>query len=56
MKRLFYENAPADIPPDILPLLFEAAKESFLQGGSSEEIVSRILGGKGGRRKKGRRR
>jgi hypothetical protein len=56
MERLFYDNAPADIPRDILPLLFEAAKEAFLKGGSTEEIVSRILGGKGGGRKKGRRR
>lgn len=56
MERLFYESAPADIPPELLPLLFEASKEAYFQGGDAEEILSRILGGDGGRKKKGRRR
>jgi tetratricopeptide (TPR) repeat protein len=56
MERQFYERAPSEIPPDMLPFLFEATKQSFLEGGSVDEIISRILGGRGGRKKKGRRR
>jgi hypothetical protein len=43
MKRSFLENAPKDIPREILPALFEVAKESFFRGEDPMEILSQIL-------------
>ena len=43
MKRTFFENAPKDIPREILPALFEVAKESFFRGEDPMEILSQIL-------------
>jgi hypothetical protein len=57
MERSFYEAAPRDIPSEILPALFEVAKEAFFSGEDPDEILSRILEDpRGGKRKKGRRR
>ncbi len=57
MKRLFFEKAPKDIPRDLLPALFEVAKESFLRGEDPAEILSQILmeDSPAGKKKKGRR-
>ena len=62
MKRSFFENAPKDIPREILPALFEVAKESFLKGEDPTEILSQVLLGdaparknRPGRKKKGGR-
>jgi hypothetical protein len=43
MKRSFFEKAPKDIPPEILPALFEVAKESFFSGEDPMEVLSQIL-------------
>jgi uncharacterized protein len=43
MKRSFFEKAPKDIPREILPALFEVAKESFFRGEDPTEILSQIL-------------
>ena len=43
MKRSFFENASKDIPREILPVLFEVAKESFFRGEDPTEILSQIL-------------
>jgi hypothetical protein len=43
MKRSFFESAPKDIPREILPALFEVAKESFFRGDDPLEILSQIL-------------
>jgi hypothetical protein len=43
MKRSFFEMAPKDIPREILPALFEVAKESFFRGEDPTEILSQIL-------------
>jgi hypothetical protein len=56
MEKAFYEAAPRDIPPDILPALFEVAKMAYLTGEDPDEIMSEILGGRRGKSKKGRRR
>jgi hypothetical protein len=56
MERAFYEAAPRDVPPEILPALFEVAKMAYLTGENPDEIISEILGSRSGKRKKGRRR
>jgi uncharacterized protein len=43
MKRSFFENAPKDIPREILPALFEVAKEAFFRGEDPMEILSQIF-------------
>jgi hypothetical protein len=43
MKRSFFETAPKNIPREILPALFEVAKESFFRGEDPTEILSQIL-------------
>jgi hypothetical protein len=43
MKRSFFEKAPKDIPREILPALFEVAKEAFFRGEYPTEILSQIL-------------
>jgi hypothetical protein len=43
MKQTFFENAPKGIPREILPALFELAKEAFLLGEDPTEILSQIL-------------
>jgi hypothetical protein len=43
MKRTFFENAPKDIPREILPALFEVAKEAFFRGEDPMEILSQIF-------------
>ncbi len=43
MKRSFFEKAPKEIPSEILPELFEVAKESFFRGEDPMEILSQIL-------------
>jgi hypothetical protein len=43
MKKAFFEKAPKDIPREILPALFEVAKEAFLRGEDPTEILSQIL-------------
>jgi hypothetical protein len=53
MKRTFYERLPEGIPPDLARELFEVMKESFLSGESPEEIMSRVIGDSG-KKKKGR--
>jgi hypothetical protein len=55
MERSFYEAAPRDIPSEILPALFEVAKEAFFSGEDLDEIMSRMLEDPGEKRKKGRR-
>jgi tetratricopeptide (TPR) repeat protein len=57
-ERLFNQSVPKEIPPALARQLFEMLKESYLTGGSSDEIVGRVLGGTGaggGKKKKGRR-
>jgi hypothetical protein len=54
MKRIFYEQLPEGVPPDIARELFEIAKESLLTGKSPEKIMSRVMGDDG-KKKKGRR-
>jgi hypothetical protein len=64
MRRSFFENAPKDIPPEILPALFEVAKESFFRGENPLHMLSEILledtpprnNPPGGKKKNGRRR
>jgi hypothetical protein len=58
MKRFFFERAPRDIPREILPALFEVAKEAFVRGGDPTEILSQILleDAPSRKKKKGRRR
>jgi len=53
VKRIFFERLPEGIPPDLARELFEVMKESYLSGESPEEIMSRVMGG-GGKKKKGR--
>lgn len=63
MKRSFFEKAPKDIPREILPALFEVAKESFFSGEDPAEILSQIFleaaparkNAPGRKKKKGRR-
>ncbi len=43
LKRSFIESAPKGIPPDVLPALFEVAKESFLLGEDPTDVLARIL-------------
>jgi len=43
MRRSFFEMAPKEIPRDLLPALFEVAKESFLRGEDPAEILEQIL-------------
>ena len=54
MKRMFDQNVPPDIPPDLAGDLFEVLKNSFLSGQSPDEILDRLLGGRG-KKKKGRK-
>jgi tetratricopeptide (TPR) repeat protein len=56
MERSFYEAAPKHIPPEILPSLFEVAKEAFYMGQDPQELLEQILGPMGGKKKKGKRR
>jgi hypothetical protein len=57
MKRSFFEKAPEEIPREILPALFEVAKEAFFSGQDAEELLSRILlEGPSGKKKNARRR
>jgi hypothetical protein len=44
IKRLFFEKAPEEIPRDLLPALFEVAKESLISGEDPVEILSELLG------------
>jgi hypothetical protein len=55
MDRSFYEAAPSDIPREILPALLEVAKEAFATGQDPTDVLARILGGMGGKKKKGKR-
>jgi hypothetical protein len=63
MKRIFFEKAPKEIPREVLPALFEVAKESFSRGEDPTKILSQILledaparkNPPGGKKKKGRR-
>jgi tetratricopeptide (TPR) repeat protein len=56
MERSFFETAPKGIPREILPALFEVAKEAFYSGENPEELLARILlEGEGGKKKKGKR-
>jgi hypothetical protein len=57
MKRSFFEKAPKDIPREILPALFEVAKEAFLRGEDPTEVLSQTLveDAPGRKKKKGRR-
>ena len=43
MRRSFFEKAPEGIPSQLLPALFEVAKEAFLRGEDPTEILSQIL-------------
>jgi hypothetical protein len=53
MERSFFETAPKGIPREILPALFEVAKEAFYSGENPEELLARILlEGEGGKKKK----
>ncbi len=64
LKRFFFENAPKDIPRDILPALFEVAMESFFRGEDPMEALPQIFledaptqtNPPGGKKKKGKRR
>jgi hypothetical protein len=56
MAREFYAAAPKDIPPDLLPGLLEMAKTAYLTGQDPGDVISEILGGRRGKRKKGGRR
>jgi hypothetical protein len=61
MKRSFYEAAPKDIPRELLPSLFEVAKEAHLRGVDPTELLAEILPDldprkpPGGKKKKGGR-
>jgi hypothetical protein len=52
MERAFYQAAPKDVPREILPALFEVAKQAFFTGQNPDEVLSRILGSPGGKKKK----
>jgi hypothetical protein len=56
--RSFFEAAPKEIPRELLPALFEVAKESFLRGEDPTEVLTQILleGPPSRKKKKGRRR
>jgi hypothetical protein len=56
MARSFFESAPKEIPREILPALLEVAKEAYSTGQDPTELLSRILGGAGGKKKQGKRR
>ena len=43
MKRAFLEGAPQDIPGEILPALFDVAKQAFSRGQDPTEILAQIL-------------
>ena len=55
MRKAFDAKVPEDMPPDIAGMLFEVMKEGFLSGESPDEIMTRILGKRGGKQKKGRK-
>ena len=52
MERAFYQAAPKGVPREILPALYEVAKQAFLTGQNPDEVLSRILGSPGGKKKK----
>jgi hypothetical protein len=56
MARSFFESAPKEIPREILPALLEVAKEAYATGQDPTDMLARILGGAGGKKKKGKRR
>jgi hypothetical protein len=56
MDRSFFEAAPKDIPREILPALLEVAKEAYATGQDPTDVLARILGDLGGKKKKGKRR
>ena len=50
-------EVPPDMPPEIARILFEETAKAVRQGESLDELISRLMGGgRGGKRKKGRRR
>jgi tetratricopeptide (TPR) repeat protein len=56
MRRIFNQSVPKEVPPDMAEMLFKVMKEAFQSGEAPEELLSQILGGRGGRKqKKGRR-
>jgi hypothetical protein len=55
IEQMFKDALPKEMPSDLKQQLLEVMKESFLTGESPDEIMSRLFGG-GGNRKKGRRR
>lgn len=54
MEKIFKEAVPKDIPPAFAQQMFEVLKQSFRTGESPEEIMSRVFGDPG-KKKKGRR-
>lgn len=56
MERSFYAAAPKDVPREMLPALFEVAKQAFFTGQEPEDLLSEIFASTGGRKKKGKRR
>jgi len=56
MDRSFFEAAPKNIPREILPALLEVAKEAYATGQDPTDVLARILGDLGGKKKKGKRR
>lgn len=56
MRAMFNRGLPKDVPPDLAASLFDVMKEAVLGGKSPEELLSQILGERGGsKKKKGRR-
>lgn len=51
MKKIFDQNLPPYIPPELAGDLFELVRDSFSSGESPDEILSRLLGGRGKKRK-----
>lgn len=49
---MFKDALPKDMPPDLKQQFLEIMKEAILRGESPDEIMSRLFGG-GGHRKKG---
>jgi hypothetical protein len=52
MKEMFDQMAPKGMPPELRDQFFELVKESFQTGESPEELMDRVFGAEGGKKKK----
>ncbi len=51
MKKMFNQQAPPEMPPEVAESLFELMRDAFRSGQSEDAIVAEILGGLGKKKK-----